>query len=152
MSWPQNWQTPVPNAIPAGLVNASANYAAGMGFQPGIGMATAVVAPVVTDNFAMQQNWQQWQNYHQQYAEWHAQYGEQYQREMGTSVQPPLPAVVQVAAPPLPVDLASTHQPPPPPPPPDDNVKPPPQSEGMFVVFVGLFVFLYIILFFLYWI
>ncbi|XP_055375295.1 homeobox protein 2-like [Condylostylus longicornis] len=96
--------------------------------------------------YAIQQNWQQWQAYQQQYAQWHAQYGEQYQREMQAklgSTAPQLPysgGVSQTQAPPpaappqpLPSAIAgfSQNYPPPqnstasflsvPPPPPDQD-------------------------------
>ena len=83
MSWPVVWpQTqqaaaqnvqmpPIPNYVAGGL------QAAPMAMMPGH-MQFAQMTP--EQQFAMQQNWQQWQTYQQQYAQWQAQYGEQVSR------------------------------------------------------------------------
>lgn len=105
MAWPQqSWNVP------------SAPYA-------GLPYPTQNMTPEA--QLALQQNWQQWQIYHQQYAQWHAQYGEQYAREMQASQIP-----LHSQPPPPPVD--NPPQPPPPtgvPPPPPINVPPPPPPE-----------------------
>ena len=111
--------------------------------------------------YALQQNWQQWQTYQQQYAQWQAQYGEQvikmfnffyvthgsfkitnlqYQREiqqkLGQTIvsQPQLQSVATFTAQLPPPQNAKPN---PPPPPPDNsaiysnNKPPPPPPEGL---------------------
>ena len=76
MSWPQNWTH---NLTPAPLPNptiATIPHIPGAAVNPYVNPLQYQSLPP-EQQFALQQNWQQWQTYQQQYAQWHAQYGEQ---------------------------------------------------------------------------
>lgn len=95
-SWPQNAATavaqpvpppsvgpaPVPTPVPAVGAAPVAGATTPMSYPPPTAApqtytAAQYAALSPEQQYAMQQNWQQWQTYHQQYAQWHAQYGEQ---------------------------------------------------------------------------
>lgn len=62
MTWPPNWT----QSLNLNLSGSTDPYG-------------AVQCSTVNLNqqYVMQQNWSQWENYQQQYAQWQAQYGEQ---------------------------------------------------------------------------
>lgn len=83
MSWPVVWPQTQQAAAQNVQMPPMPNYAAGglqpapMAMMPGHMQFTQMTPE---QQFAMQQNWQQWQTYQQQYAQWQAQYGEQVSR------------------------------------------------------------------------
>lgn len=69
MSWPQNWPQTQQN------VTIMPNVGVTPSINPYMQMPYNSMTP--EQQYAVQQDWQQWQTYQQQYAQWQAQYGEQ---------------------------------------------------------------------------